>query len=94
MKGTRQMAKTRKTINVDWLREHVNMMLKTSTCDDEIRKGFCAVLECALHKANRYRGFSHIEWINGGCDAWVKAGKPEFPEKYKYIGNDTRRYYI
>ena len=85
--------KAKKTIRIDWLKNHVNQMLKNSTCSDDIRKGFCAVLECALHQANAYKGYNHLDWINGGYEQWCKDNKPDFPEKNKYLGNTTRRVY-
>jgi hypothetical protein len=53
----------------------------------------CAVLEQALHMANCYGGYNHIQWMTGGFEQWKEAGSPPFPEKEKYIGNDTRRKY-
>jgi len=91
MKGKNM--KATKTVPVKWILSHVNMMLKESTCSDAVRDGMCAVLECILHKTNNYKGFSYLDWINGGSDQWREDGKREFPEKDKYLGNKTRRVY-
>lgn len=89
----------RKTIAVDTLKAWINGRLESPDTSVSVRKELCALLENILFDGDNYRGFNNIYWMQGGHDAWVAAGRPDFPAKLRYIhggdGSDTyrRRYY-
>lgn len=90
----------KKTISIEWLRETINQRLASPNRTREERMALAGVLEAALVEARRYRGFNSVHWLQeGGYDAWVAAGQPDFPEKKKFIhgtedGSDNyRRFY-
>lgn len=60
----------------------------------EQRKGVQSFLSACLMESNSYRGFNYLYWLAQGCDEWIDAGRPEFPEKERYIygpsGDQTR----
>lgn len=86
------MTRTRKTIHVQELKEHVNMMLEKSKCSDDVRHGIARVMQHVLFETNNYRGFNYVEWLDGGFKAWKADGEPE--DNTKYLGNQSRiRYY-
>ena len=87
------MAKKRKTIEVEWLRRKVNAMLGRNDITDQFRLGMCQVLEDVLTETNNYRGYGYQDWMNGGYNTWVLDGRPDYPCKKHYIGNDTKRFY-
>jgi hypothetical protein len=43
------------------------------------------MIETLLMASGRYQGFQHNYWSELGCDLWYEAGKPDFPEKNKFI---------
>lgn len=88
---------SRKTIEVEKLFKMVNNYLKDSKPDQQgERRGLCGLLENVLMDTGHYAGFNHIHWNTVGYDAWMAAGKPDFPVKEHYItgGDDTRREYF
>jgi len=87
------MAKAKKTVQVEAIRERVNNLL---TIDNEhvtadFRKGAASVLETVLHAANAYRGFQYNAWSEGGYTRWQADGEPK--DKTPYLGDQTKRYY-
>lgn len=90
----------RKTIAVDTLKAWINRRLESPDTSVSVRKELCALLETILFDAHSYGGYNDVHWANdGGHDAWVAAGCPDFPAKLRYIhggdGTDSyrRRYY-
>ena len=51
---------TRKTINVDVLKDEVNLMLATSNGSKAEREGMIAVIENVLLRTGNYRGFCFL----------------------------------
>lgn len=88
----------RKTIDIETVKEIANRMLAaedTSTLiNNDWRLGVAWLLEELLHKTRNYRGYQHNEWSSGGFSRWCNDGKPDFPEKWQYLGNDTKRFYF
>lgn len=52
--------KARKTIRIETLRKLTNSMSRHSTCKPEIRKGYQALLNQALHETGNYNGFRYL----------------------------------
>jgi hypothetical protein len=78
--------KPKKTLRVDYIKGEINRRLALKTISVEQRKALAGILEDLLFEANDYRGFNDVYWRDeGGYQAWVEAGRPDFPEKYKYI---------
>lgn len=74
----------RKTIDVNRVKDHANMMLANSSDElpDEARYAIAAVLEWVLMDTGNYRGFGHVP------GTWDFTKNP--PEM---IGNESRRHY-
>ena len=87
------MTRKRSTVDVSLVLAKANAALAGDYGDAGYRAGIASLLETVLHAAGQYKGYNHLEWLNGGCEAWRAAGEPGFPEKEKYIGDDTRRVY-
>jgi len=51
---------SRKTINVELMRNEVNTMLAESTCGPAEREGMIQVLSSILHKSGNYNGFHYL----------------------------------
>lgn len=88
------MARKRKTIEVDHVREKINRFLKNPDTTSQARHAFAVFLESILMETGNYHGFNYVEWMEGGYDRWVADGRPEFPEKEKYLGDQSRRHYF
>jgi hypothetical protein len=56
--------RTRKTIDVEWLRNSINKSLAKTTCDPMGHYGLISALERVLHETNNYRGFELLMDIN------------------------------
>ena len=74
------MARKRKTISVEQLKDEVSRRNKESTCDPQVREGWNALLEEVLHSTGNYRGFGY--WN-------LKVNKNDVP----YVPDETRRFY-
>lgn len=86
----------RKTVDVAYLVERCNKMLRLDTVSDDFRKGVSSVLESVLHHTGNYKGYNYIKWCDeGGWQRWredsSRAGA-DLPTD-TYIGNKTRRFY-
>ena len=81
------MAKGRKTIEVEFIKDKINHMLSLplKQHSKETKAALCTLLEDILHQSNNYHGFQYNIWDNGGYEAWKAAGEPDFPEKEKYL---------
>lgn len=89
------MSKSRKTVDVEVIRNRVNVMLAapdSSHCNAETRKGAAFILETVLHDTGNYAGFNYLDWMNSGHDRWVADGKPA--DTTPYLGDQSRRYYF
>jgi hypothetical protein len=65
------MSASRKTINVDRVKELVNnVCLMSAKEKKDIRQGSMNILETILHETGNYRGFSYLS------EADVKDGQP------------------
>lgn len=83
-----------KTVRISILLTKVNKMLQESTCNPDVRKGMCVILETILHETNNYNGFYYLEqnevpMTHGAGIIRDKTGNNnhQFPD-------DTRRKYI
>ncbi len=87
----------RQTVKVQEVKERVNAMIKAHAHNapenDQFRMGMAAVLETILHESGQYKGFNYNEWLEGGFTKWREDGEPGFPEKEKYLGDQTNRTY-
>lgn len=91
------MARKRKTVDVSALLAEANRLLAHEdniVCNPSFRKGVAALIEKALMSTGNYQGFQFLTWEGGGFAAWEAAGRPGFPEKDKYIGDETKRRYL
>jgi hypothetical protein len=87
------MTRKRSTIDVSLVLERANAALAGEYGDAGYRAGIASLLETILHATGNYHGYGCLGWLNGGCDAWRAAGEPGFPEKEKFVGDDSRRVY-
>jgi len=78
------MAK-RKTVSVSLIKAKVNDLLSRDTLGLEEKKVLCFLLEGILMDTGNYKGYNNLYWIQKGCSEWEAAGKPDFPEKEKFI---------
>jgi hypothetical protein len=76
----------RKTIRVEDIIDKINYLLQSEGphVNDSYREGLCDIAETILHRTDNYRGYTYIEWKNGGCRRWEEAGKPEPADEYMY----------
>ena len=88
----------RKTIAVDDVVNRVNHMLAVSTCSQDIRAGYCLLVEDVLCMTGNYKGFRYLlqDEVPAGELPGVnyENGVPH-PDPYKrFDGTDnTRRQY-
>lgn len=82
-----QSRTSRKTVEVAYLLERANYFLKHSE-DDQVgeRRGVCSMIELALHKANAYNGYLHLDSAGVNYDE-IKAGQP-----FSAVDESRRRY--
>jgi len=85
--------KVRKTIEVAKVLETANKLFANTEISQEEKSGVSALLEEILHATNQYKGFNDIYWRKTGYRLWVEAGKPDFPEKKKFMGPEWDRFY-
>ena len=50
----------RKTVKIEELKDHINEMLRSSTCTPDVRQGMMTVLVETLHATKNYRGFRYL----------------------------------
>lgn len=90
--------KTRqKRIDVEAVRAIANKLLAipdNGHVNNDFRKGVIAVIEQVLFDSKSYHGYSHNYWSEIGYNLWIDAGKPDFPQKDAFIGNDLNRCYF
>lgn len=92
-------AKPKKTFRITEFISYVNSQLKRTNepTNDSYKEGMCDLLEHILHLNNAYNGYQHNYWMQQGYQEWIAAGRPDFPEKYKFIygpsGQQFNRYY-
>lgn len=91
---------SRKTFDVKGFLDYANKQLarRDEHATREFKMGVCALLEHVLMGTDNYRGYNYNLWVNGGCDEWVRAGEPDFPEKERFMysehgGEFDRVYY-
>ncbi len=65
-------------------KEYINKRLKSAIPQAE-KITLCVVLEQLLMAANMYAGFNNNYWLDQGYKEWCENGKPEGPEKMKFI---------
>jgi hypothetical protein len=88
------MAIKRKTYEVEKLRAYVNKALANDHWTAEQKQAMAFLLESVLMDTGNYRGFNYLKWVDeGGYEAWLADGQPDFPEKDKYLGDKMRRRY-
>ena len=85
------MARKRTTLEVETIKAKANAALAGDYGDAGYRAGIASLLETVLHATGQYKGFNHLGWMNGGCDAWRAAGEPK--DNAPFIGDESRRYY-
>lgn len=89
--------RARKTVTVEQVRELGNRLLAiedNAHVNADFRKGVAAVLETILHETGNYAGFNFLDWLRGGYEKWIEAGAPKFPEKAKFLGDESKRVYF
>lgn len=99
------VVRKRSTVNVKEILAYGNEQLKRTDefANQKFKAGVCVMIEKVLHESRNYQGFNHIYWMEKGFIEWNDNGKPDFPEKDKYIygeggeegtyGNYSRHYY-
>jgi hypothetical protein len=85
--------KSRKTIEVSKVVDMANKMLANEDISQQEKSGIACLLEEVLHATNQYQGFNSLYWLTVGYKKWVEAGKPDFPEKHKFLGQEWDRHY-
>jgi hypothetical protein len=85
------MARKRSTVDVALVLEKANAALAGDYGDAGYRLGIASLLETVLHAAGQYKGYNHLGWMNGGCEAWRAAGQPA--DNTPFVGDDSRRFY-
>ena len=80
-------------MNVAEIKKFANEQLADGRNSDEHRRGIISMLEKILHATGNYEGFNYNYWNKTGFELWQKAGEPDFPEKNKFIGNESDRVY-
>lgn len=69
----------RKTIEVNLIKERVNLLLADKTHSVEFKEGVIAMLEFTLHRTDNYNGFMYNETYND-----FKPGTPEHVNRKYY----------
>lgn len=84
----------RKTFSVAEFTDKINRFLASdpSQISEVERRTAIVILNDILHETGNYQGYQYLEWMNGGCNQWIKDGSPD--DKAKYIGDETRRHYF
>ena len=74
------MARSRKTISVEFLLEYANSQLERQDSDAtmDFKSGVCAMIERVLHSTDNYNGFRFLD----NSDSEINT-----------LGHVTRRYY-
>lgn len=92
---------SRKTCNVEAMRNEVNTMLADSTCSPEQRMGMCQVLETMLHATGNYNGFTYLSkpevpsyQLPGINEADINLPSDELYRVRFTSTDDTRRKYF
>jgi len=75
----------RQTTRVKVLLDEANRMLAIDDLPPAQKQGICDMIEFILHETGNYSGYSYNHWKSGGFKAWCRAGKPEGPEKDKFM---------
>jgi hypothetical protein len=87
------MAKSKKTFNVVDFVLYINEQLAGNDIDQSAKEALCRSVEHVLHKSNNYHGYQYLYWDKQGFTEWLAAGKPEGPEKDKFMyGPSMNRY--
>jgi hypothetical protein len=95
------MPKSRKTTDIQPMREYANKLLASTykVHDAQFRQGIIAMIEQLLHEAKAYRGFSYIASYELPDDVLPGVRYAEgyqllpYPERFDNT-DDTRRYYL
>lgn len=53
----------------------------------EARQNLINSFTSLLFNLNDYKGFNYVDWVNGGFQKWITAGKPE--DNKPFIGDET-----
>lgn len=59
--------------------------LLASELPNSAKKSICMMVEDILHGEGKYRGFQYNYWSWRGMVDWIINGKPQMPEKERYI---------
>ena len=81
----------RKTIDVEQVKKHANLLLSMEY-NDQQKLGIITMLEHILHTTDNYRGFQYNYWKRQGYVEWLKAGGPEGSIKDQFIYGTDGRY--
>ncbi len=88
----------RKTVDVEAFKDMTNQILRNSTADRDLRRGWCGALEWILHETGNYRGYRYltIDEVPGEGLPGIRTdgeGNP-LPEDLRWQScDDTRRQY-
>jgi len=80
----------RKTIEVEEIKKRANDFMRNGYFNAEQRKIIQSFVEAILMDTGNYKGLNYNYWLDKGYDEWIAAGQPDFPEKYKYLGDQSQ----
>lgn len=88
----------RKTVDIEAFKNITNEVLRVSTVDRELRRGWCAALEWVLHETGNYRGYRYltIHEVPGSGLPGIRMGADGemLPDDLRWQScDDTRRSY-
>jgi hypothetical protein len=87
----RRTRKTR-TIEVQELKDYINAKLARPLISQDEKRAMCTVLEGVLMATRNYHGFNYIQWLDGGREQWIEAGKD--PDRIgEFLGPEYDRHY-
>jgi hypothetical protein len=82
------MVARRKTFDVEAFKKRCNNMIQHAPTK-EARISIAILCEGVLMDTGNYKGFDYLAWREWGCEQWENDGRPDFPEKQKYFGDET-----
>ena len=88
---------SRKTIEVEFVKNRVNEMLANSTCSPKERRAMAIVLDIILHETGNYRGFRYLQLDSQYREDWVatvNAGTLNDELRGRYFGDESRIAYL
>lgn len=90
----------KKTIKIETLKDTINNMLMTSSCDAKNREGVISVLEVTLQDSGNYQGFRYIRDNEMSAELKFSGHEPgirtnenglSLPAKEAFVNTDHTR---